>query len=141
MDKYLNIPPPLRERGLFCCWRYEDKDGRKTQIPYDPASGQRAQTNNPRTFVDFKTGWRMSSGYDGIGFLINDGLFVIDCDHCRRDSRADVPITVSESTLDDDTVIAKATYARNGSTFKKLWSGDCSGYASRARPILRCAGF
>ena len=84
MQKYANIPPPLRERGHFCCWRHEEKGGRRTKIPYNPATGQRAQANNPRTFVDFETARQMSSGYDGIGFLITDGLFVIDCDHCRK---------------------------------------------------------
>ena len=236
MNDFTRIPPPLRERGSFCCWRYENKNGLKTKIPYDPATGQRAQTNNPCTFVDFETARQMSPNYDGIGFLITDGLFVIDCDHCRRedgsltpttseivalfsgcymewspsgnglhiighvagfsfdkkkywmnnrnlnvevyisgatnrfmtltgdvfreggirgttavlqsflekymrrDSGVGVPIPISESALDDDTVIAKATYARNGSTFKKLWSGDCSGYASQSEADLALAG-
>jgi len=236
MDNYSNIPLPLRKHGHFCCWRNEEKGGRKTKIPYNPITGQRAQTNNPRTFTDFETALQMAANYDGIGFLTTDGLFVIDCDHCRwddgsltptateivelfagcymewspsgnglhiighaadfafdkkkywmnnrslnvevyisgatnrfmtltgnvfregglpdctqmlqtfleqymrRDSGAGVPILVSQSALDDDTVIAKATFARNGSTFKKLWSGDCSGYASQSEADLALAG-
>jgi len=236
MDKYSQIPPSLREHGSFCCWRYEEKNGRRTKIPINPTTGQLAQTNNPRTFVDFETARQIVSHYDGIGFLITDGLFVIDCDHCRlddgsltttaseiadifagcymewspsgqglhviglaagfsfdkkkywmnnrnlnvevyisgatnrfmtltgdvfregglpdkttvlqdflerymrRDSGVGVPIPVSQSSLDDDTVVAKATYARNGSTFKKLWSGDCSGYASQSEANLALAG-
>lgn len=236
MDKYMNIPEPLRQRGSFCCWQYEEKNGRKTKIPYDPSTGHRAQTNNPRTFVDFEIARQMARDYDGIGFLITDGLFVIDCDHCRnadgslskpvddivkifngcyiewspsgnglhiigaaagfqfdkkkywmnnrslnvevyisgatnrfmtltgdvykpggipdcgktlqqfldrfmrRGSSPTEPVSVAESVLDDDSVIAKATYARNGTTFKKLWGGDCSGYASQSEADLALAG-
>ncbi|GHU83011.1 hypothetical protein AGMMS50284_5840 [Clostridia bacterium] len=55
MDKISNIPESLRGGGLFCCWLYEDKNGRKTKIPYNPVTGQRAQTNKPDTFTDFQT--------------------------------------------------------------------------------------
>lgn len=80
----MNIPEPLRQRGSFCCWQYAEKNGRKTKTPYDPSISHRAQTNNPRTFVDFESVRQMSQNYDGIGFLITDRLFVIDCDHCSN---------------------------------------------------------
>jgi putative DNA primase/helicase len=83
MPKSSAIPPSLRARALFCCWRLEDKNGKKTKIPYNPATGQRAQTNNPKTFTDFTTALRAVKSYNGLGFLIPDDLFVIDCDHCR----------------------------------------------------------
>ncbi|MDR1409128.1 MAG: hypothetical protein LBJ12_02405 [Oscillospiraceae bacterium] len=239
MDKYLNIPESLRQRGLFCCWRYEGRGGRKTKIPYNPATGQRAQTNNPCSFVDFVTAKQMVQNYDGIGFLITDGLFVIDCDHCksadgsltqtaadivelfsgayvewspsgeglhiigyaldfafdkqkywmnkrvinvevyisgatnrfmtltgnvyragelltctdklqvfldnymqRNNSALAAPtsVPVGDSFLTDDEVITKATYARNGAVFQKLWSGDYSGYASQSEADLALAG-
>ena len=84
MLNYSSIPPPLGETGSFCCWRHENKNGRKTKIPYNPVTDQRAQANNPRTFVDFESACQMAHNYDGIGFLITDGLFIIDCDHCRN---------------------------------------------------------
>ena len=83
MGKSGNIPISLRHNGLFCCWRYETKNGRKTKIPYNPATGQRAQTNNPETFTCFQTALQVVKDYSGLGFLITDGTFVIDCDHCR----------------------------------------------------------
>lgn len=179
----------------------------------------------------------MASGYDGIGFLITDGIFVIDCDHCRsgedaltptvseivnmfpdsymewspsgnglhiigyapgfrfekqkywmnnralaievyisgatnrfmtltgnmfrsgglpdktsdlqsflerfmrrNSERLDAPNTGNESVLDDNTVISKATYARNGTTFKMLWSGDFSHYSSQSEADLALCG-
>ena len=236
MQNYGNIPPPLRERGAFCCWRYEEKNGRKTKIPYDPTTGQWAQTNNPGTFVDFESARQMPGDYDGVGFLITGGLFVIDCDHCRNADgtltgsateivemfsgchaewspsgnglhiigsvagfqfdkkkywmnnrslsveiyisgatnrfmtltgdvyrqgglpdctqalqgfldnymrRGAPPVTAApseEPNLPDDTIITKATYARNGVIFQKLWGEDFSGYASQSEADLALCG-
>ncbi|MDR1464345.1 MAG: nucleoside triphosphatase [Oscillospiraceae bacterium] len=85
MGKASVIPRALREQGLFCCWRYEQAGGRKTKIPYDPRTGQRAQTNNHKTFCSFSEAVRAVQNYDGVGFLITNDLFVIDCDHCKND--------------------------------------------------------
>lgn len=85
MGKISAIPKSLRDSGLFCCWQYEVKNNRKTKIPYNPVSGQRAQTNKPSTFTDFHTALNAAQGYDGLGFLIAGGLFVIDCDHCKNE--------------------------------------------------------
>ena len=84
MPKSANIPQALRDRALFCCWRLEDKNGKTTKIPYNPATGQRAQTNNPKTFTDFATALRAVKQYSGLGFLIPAGMFVIDSDHCKN---------------------------------------------------------
>ena len=84
MPKSANIPQALRDRALFCCWRLEDKNGKTTKIPYNPTTGQRAQTNNPKTFTDFQTALRAVKSYSGLGFLIPVGMFVVDCDHCRN---------------------------------------------------------
>ena len=83
MGKISVIPGSLRQNGLFCCWKHEDKNGRKTKIPYNPETGNRAQTNNPKTFTNFQNALSVAQGYSGMGFLITDGLFVIDCDHCK----------------------------------------------------------
>ena len=83
MGKISTIPKYLRDNGLFCCWQHESKNGRKTKIPYNPTTGQRAQTNRPDTFTDFKIALNAAKNYSGMGFLITDDLLVIDCDHCR----------------------------------------------------------
>jgi len=59
---------------------------------------------------------------------------------CRNSGSPTVPNTNNKSNLDEDNIITKATYARNGTTFKKLWSGDCSGYASQSEADLALAG-
>jgi len=84
MAKSSDIPLLLREKALFCCWRLEDKNGKTTKIPYNPATGQRAQTNNPKTFTNFATALRAVKQYSGLGVLIPAGMFVIDSDHCKN---------------------------------------------------------
>jgi putative DNA primase/helicase len=84
MSNFNVIPQSLRDTGLFCCWVSETRNGRKTKVPYDPLTGQRAQTNNPNTFTDFVTALNEASHYSGLGFLITNGLFVIDCDNCKN---------------------------------------------------------
>jgi putative DNA primase/helicase len=85
MPKSSAIPLSLRQSGLFCCWRSEEKNGRKTKIPYNPVTGQRAQTNNSKTFTDFQTALRAVKQYSGLGFLITNDLFVIDIDNGRAE--------------------------------------------------------
>lgn len=62
---YTNLPPELMQSGQFCCWRYEERNGRKTKLPYNPSTGFPAKSNNSSTFSDFQTAVS-ASGYDGI---------------------------------------------------------------------------
>lgn len=92
-----NLPAALRERGLFCCWRYEERDGKRTKVPYNPKTGGRAQSTNPDTFAPLMTAMDavQRSGYDGIGVGIFGTLGAIDIDHCIDDNGE-----VSEMALD-----------------------------------------
>ena len=78
---YSTIPEELKQTGLFCCWRYEDRGGRKTKVPYQPATGERAKSNDPGSFVPFQQAVS-AKGYDGIGVGIFDGICAIDLDDC-----------------------------------------------------------
>lgn len=89
-----NLPAALRESGLFCCWRYEERDGKRTKVPYNPKTGGRAQSTNPDTFAPLMTAMQRS-GYDGIGVGIFGTLGAIDIDHCIDDNGE-----VSEMALD-----------------------------------------
>ena len=83
MTKTENIPAYLREHGLFCLWKYEDKDGRKTKVPYNPNSPQdRAKSNDRRTFAPIDTAVRSAAEFDGLGIGIFDSVAGIDIDHC-----------------------------------------------------------
>ena len=82
------LPAKLRETGLFCCWRYEERDGKKTKVPYNPRTGGRAQSTNPQTFAALPValGAMKRGSYDGIGVGVFGTLGAIDIDHCLSDS-------------------------------------------------------
>ena len=82
------IPAFLKRTGKFCVWKYENQKGRKgkTKVPYDPATGRMARTNDPSTFYDFATALDayVSGGYDGLGILTGN-VGAIDIDKCFRE--------------------------------------------------------
>lgn len=79
-----NIPKSLREGSAWCCWRYENREGKPTKVPYNPATGRRADSTDKRTFGTFEQACFAADlyGFDGIGVGIFDGLCAIDIDHC-----------------------------------------------------------
>ena len=79
------LPDSIIQNGLFCCWKYEERNGRKTKVPYQPETGLGAKSNDPSSFVPYKTAVQ-ASGYDGIGIGIFNGICAIDLDNCLSDS-------------------------------------------------------
>lgn len=79
------LPDSIIQNGLFCCWKYEERNERKTKVPYQPQTGLGAKSNNPSSFVPYKTAVQ-ASGYDGIGIGIFNGICAIDLDNCVSDS-------------------------------------------------------
>ena len=67
--QFNTLPDKLIECALWCVWKYEDRDGKPTKVPYNPRTGGRAQSNNPATFSDFKTAVAAfgTCKYDGMG--------------------------------------------------------------------------
>lgn len=49
-----NIPGKLKTTCSFCVWKFEKRNGQKTKMPFNPATGERARINDLRTFSDFK---------------------------------------------------------------------------------------
>ena len=83
-----NLPPSLLKEGLFCCWRYEERDKKPTKVPYNPRTGGRAQSTNPTTFAPLDVALKaLETGkYDGLGVGIFEDLGAIDIDHCIDDN-------------------------------------------------------
>lgn len=85
---YENIPAYLRSTGKFCLWKYEEREGKRTKVPYSP-NGGRASSNKAHTFSDFKRAEsvlrRRPGRYDGLGIGMFDDLVGIDIDHCVKD--------------------------------------------------------
>ena len=83
-----NLPAVLKEECLFCCWRYEDRNGKRTKVPYNPKTGGRAQSTNPDTFAPLSVAMNAleRGSYDGIGVGIFWDVGAIDIDHCVTES-------------------------------------------------------
>ena len=86
------LPDSIIQNGLFCCWKYEERNGRKTKVPYQPETGLGAKSNDPSSFVPYKTAVQ-ASGYDGIGIGIFNGICAIDLDNCVSDSGYYTPVS------------------------------------------------
>ncbi len=83
---YNNLPNYMKDNGLFCLWKYEQRgDGKPTKVPYQ-ASGIKAQPNNASTFTSFYTAVNEVSRFDGLGIGIFNGVSAIDIDHCVSES-------------------------------------------------------
>lgn len=88
MTKIENIPAYLREHGFFCLWKYEDRDGRRTKVPYNPNSPQYgARSNDRSTFAPMDKAAARANGFDGLGIGIFDSIAGIDIDHCMKDGK------------------------------------------------------
>jgi putative DNA primase/helicase len=78
------IPEELLELRQWVVWRREDRDGKPTKVPYQPATpGARASTTDPATWADYATAAAVQA-VDGIGFVFSasDPFAGIDIDHC-----------------------------------------------------------
>ena len=85
---FINIPAELKNDCRFCVWKMErGKSSRLTKVPYNPATGGKAQSNNAQTFAPFVTAMKAYAmgGYDGIGIRVSTGIGAIDIDHCIRE--------------------------------------------------------
>lgn len=76
--QFNTLPDKLIECALWCVWKYEDRDGKPTKVPYNPRTGGRAQSNNPATFSDFKTAVAAfgTCKYDGMGIADTDTMHI-----------------------------------------------------------------
>ena len=87
---FINIPAELKSNCRFCVWKMEKGTGkstRLTKVPYNPATGSKAQTDHPETFAPFATAMKTYAmgGFDGIGIRVSSGIGAIDIDHCIRE--------------------------------------------------------
>ena len=83
--QYANVPEQLKAFPRWVTYKIEHKDGRKTKIPYNPTTGERAKAGQPQTWGRFEEAVSaLNTGkYDGIGFEFHkDGFVGIDFDNC-----------------------------------------------------------
>ena len=78
---YEKLPQELKERGAFCLWKYEERDGSRTKVPYQ-TNGLCADSSNKVTFTDYAIAVRHRAAYDGIGIGVFGDICAIDIDSC-----------------------------------------------------------
>lgn len=81
------IPSYLKEHASWCNFRYENRKGSKTKVPYNPVTGYKALVNKPETFTDFNTAVSALKDYDGLGIRVDGKTIAIDLDHCIEDGQ------------------------------------------------------
>jgi hypothetical protein len=76
------IPAELRERSQWVVWRFEERDGKPTKVPYS-VDGRLASTTDPATWTTFES-VVAADGFDGIGFVFteDDPYCGVDLDRC-----------------------------------------------------------
>lgn len=93
------FPDQLLHEGRFCCWRYEDRNGHRTKVPYQPLTGERARSNDPGSFTDYLAACTAAHSYDGLGIGIFDGVCAIDLDNCIDEEGNYTPIAADVIAL------------------------------------------
>ena len=78
---YEKLPEQLKKDGRFCLWKYKERNGRMTKVPYQ-TNGRKASSADKNTFSDFRLAVNAMDGYDGIGMGAFDDFCMVDIDHC-----------------------------------------------------------
>lgn len=74
---YEKLPEQLKKDGRFCLWKYEERNGRMTKVPYQ-TNGRKASSADKNTFSDFRLAVNAMDGYDGIGMGAFDDFCMVD---------------------------------------------------------------
>ena len=59
---------------------FDENRGKYDKKPFNARTGGFAQSNNPNTWCDYKTAVGVVDLYDGLGFMLGDGIFGVDID-------------------------------------------------------------
>lgn len=96
------VPDVMKHFNNWVLWVIEDKNGRKTKVPYSANYKGRASSTNKNTWCPFDKAMSVYKAhkdiYCGVGFVFSKdtGLIFIDIDHCFTDehklykSKADI---------------------------------------------------
>lgn len=114
-----SLPEWIIRMGAFCTWHYEERNGKRTKVPYDPRTGSLAKSNDPTSFCSWDEA-ASATGYDGIGLGIFNGICAIDLDDCIGDDGA-----LSDLASDIVSVMKSYTeYSPSGKGIHILFTAD-----------------
>lgn len=82
----LTIPPALMQEPAFMVWRYEERDGKPTKVPFRARNPrERASATDPETWATFVEAERAFADpdgrFDGVGRAITADLVGVDFDN------------------------------------------------------------
>jgi hypothetical protein len=69
----MSIPQELLNLNNWVLWKREKRNGDWTKIPYNPATGYSAKSNDPETWTSYNEASKilaLSTDYDGVGFML-----------------------------------------------------------------------
>ena len=77
------LPAELTELRQWVTWQFEERDGKRTKVPYQPGRTSRASTTNSRTWGSYGDALEATE-VDGIGFVFtaDDPFCGVDLDAC-----------------------------------------------------------
>jgi primase-polymerase (primpol)-like protein len=77
------FPATLKARKTWCLWRYEERDGKRTKVPYQ-VSGVPARSNDRRTWATFEAACSAISGQTefDLGIFADGSHAFVDLDKC-----------------------------------------------------------
>ena len=85
MTTYLsNIPDELKQLNNWCVWKFEKRNGKRTKIPFNAATGEFAKSNDKSTWSSYETAVN-AEGVDGIGLFFEPPYLGIDIDDIDDD--------------------------------------------------------
>lgn len=85
-----NVPQCLRDRPQWVCWRFIERDGKRTKVPIDARTGRHASATDAATWTTFGAAheaYLRSETLAGVGFVFakDDPFAGVDIDRCLDD--------------------------------------------------------
>ena len=84
MNILSNIPDELKKLDNWCVWKFENRNGKRTKIPFNAETGEFAKSNDKSTWSSYETAVN-AKGVDGIGFFFEPPYLGIDIDDIDDD--------------------------------------------------------
>ncbi len=81
-----SLPASVVTREQWVAWRSEERSGKATKVPVNPATGSYASATDAETWTDFATARAYAdSSANGVGFVFTaaDPIVGVDLDDCR----------------------------------------------------------
>ncbi len=87
-NEYIEVPQEMKDLNRWVVYKkvWSEKRKKYDKIPYNAITGGMAQSNNSSTWCGYDIAIKaLSNGYDGLGFMLGDGIFGVDIDSVELD--------------------------------------------------------